>query len=408
MRDEEGLALVNRLLEIYDQGYISGTLNALGYDSWCRETINRWVRGKADRKLSHGEFEHLQTLLPKPFQTSGHEFRFIDLFAGIGGIRKGFEEVGGKCVFTSEWNKYAVRTYKANHYSDDEHVFNEDIREITLSDHSEVSEKNAYTHIDMLIPDHDVLLAGFPCQPFSIIGQMKGLNDTRGTLFFDIARIIEAKKPKAFILENVKQLVGHDQGKTLKIIVQALQDLGYHVQYSVLNALDYGLPQKRERVVIVGHREPIMFTFPNPEKPYKSLNEILETKVDEKYFASDFIQVKRKEKHKSSYYPSIWHENKSGNICSYPYSCALRSGASHNYLLVNGERRLTPREMFRLQGFPDWYKIVVSDAQAKKQAGNAVPVNMIKAVVQKLLPYVASSLEPASVLREYDLKYNPS
>ena len=151
-----------------------------------------------------------------------------------------------------------------------------------------------------------------------------------------------------------------------------------------------------------------MFTFPDPVKPYTSLNEILETNVEEKYFASDFIREKRKEKHKTSYYPSIWHENKSGNICSYPYSCALRSGASHNYLLVNGERRLTPREMFRLQGFPDWYKIVVSDAQAKKQAGNAVPVNMIKAVVQKLLPYVASTLDPSYVLREYNLKYNPS
>ncbi len=136
-----------------------------------------------------------------------------------------------------------------------------------------------------------------------------------------------------------------------------------------------------------------MFTFLNPEKPYKPLNEILERKVDEKYFASDYIKQKRKDKHKSSFYPSIWHENKSGNICSYPYSCTLRSGASHNYLLVNGERRLTPREMFRLQGFPDWYKIIVSNAQAKKQAGNAVPVNVIKAVAQKLLPYVATNLD---------------
>ncbi|HUI33369.1 MAG TPA: DNA (cytosine-5-)-methyltransferase, partial [Dysgonamonadaceae bacterium] len=255
---------------------------------------------------------------------------------------------------------------------------------------------------------HDILFGGFPCQPFSIIGQMKGLNDTRGTLFFDIARILKEKQPKAFILENVKQLVGHDGGKTLKVIIQSLKDLGYHVQYSVLNALDFGLPQKRERVVIIGHREPIMFTFPNPEKPYKALTDILEKKVDEKFYASEHIRNKRIEKHKSSYYPSIWHENKSGNICSYPYSCALRAGASHNYLLVNGERRLTPREMFRLQGFPDWYKIVVSDAQAKKQAGNAVPVNMIKAVAQKLLPYVATSLDQASVLREYDLQYNPS
>jgi len=322
------------------------------------------------------------------------KLKFIDLFCGIGGFRVAFEEaceendIQPDCVFSSDIDKYAQESYEAN------------FGEKPFGDITKINEND--------IPDHDILFGGFPCQPFSIIGQMKGLNDTRGTLFFDIARIIEAKRPKAFILENVKQLVGHDQGKTLKVIVQSLKDLGYHVQYSVLNALDYGLPQKRERVVIVGHREPIMFTFPNPEKPYKSLNEILETKVDKKYFASEFIREKRKEKHQSSYYPSIWHENKSGNICSYPYSCALRSGASHNYLLVNGERRLTPREMFRLQGFPDWYKIVVSDAQAKKQAGNAVPVNMIKAVVQKLLPYVATTLEPASVLREYDLKYNPS
>lgn len=322
------------------------------------------------------------------------KLKFIDLFCGIGGFRVAFEEaceendIQPDCVFSSDIDKYAQESYEAN------------FGEKPFGDITKINEND--------IPDHDILFGGFPCQPFSIIGQMKGLNDTRGTLFFDIARIIEAKRPKAFILENVKQLVGHDQGKTLKVIVQSLKDLGYHVQYSVLNALDYGLPQKRERVVIVGHREPIMFTFPNPEKPYKSLNEILETKVDKKYFASEFIREKRKEKHQSSYYPSIWHENKSGNICSYPYSCALRSGASHNYLLVNGERRLTPREMFRLQGFPDWYKIVVSDAQAKKQAGNAVPVNMIKAVVQKLLPYVATTLEPASVLREYDLNYNPS
>jgi DNA (cytosine-5)-methyltransferase 1 len=322
------------------------------------------------------------------------KLKFIDLFCGIGGFRVAFEEaceendVQSECVFSSDIDKYAQDSYEAN------------FGERPSGDITLINEKE--------IPDHDILFGGFPCQPFSIIGQMKGMDDTRGTLFFDIARIIKEKKPKAFILENVKQLVGHDGGKTLKVIVQALKDIGYHVQYSVLNALDYGLPQKRERVVIVGHREPIMFTFPTPEKPYKSLKEILEKKVEDKYFASEYIREKRKNKHKSSYYPSIWHENKSGNICSYPYSCALRSGASHNYLLVNGERRLTPREMFRLQGFPDWYKIIVSDAQAKKQAGNAVPVNMIKAVVEKLLPYVATSLDQATVLREYDLQYNPS
>ncbi len=322
------------------------------------------------------------------------KLKFIDLFCGIGGFRIAFEEaceennIHSECVFSSDIDKYAQESYAVN------------FGEKPLGDITQIDEKQ--------IPDHDILFAGFPCQPFSIIGQMKGLNDTRGTLFFDIARIINEKKPKAFILENVKQLVGHDKGKTLKVIIKSLKDLGYHVQYSVLNALDYGLPQKRERVVIVGHREPIMFTFPNPVKPYKPLTEILEKRVDPKYFASDHIKQKRKERHQSSFYPSIWHENKAGNICSYPYSCALRSGASHNYLLVNGERRLTPREMFRLQGFPDWYKIVVSDAQAKKQAGNAVPVNMIKAVALKLLPYVATSLDPSMVLREYNLKYNPS
>lgn len=322
------------------------------------------------------------------------KLKFIDLFCGIGGFRVAFEEaceeneIQPECVFSSDIDKYAQESYEVN------------FGEKPFGDITQIDEKT--------IPDHDILFAGFPCQPFSIIGQMKGLSDTRGTLFFDIARIIKEKEPKAFILENVKQLVGHDSGKTLKVIVKSLKDLGYHVQYSVLNALDYGLPQKRERVVIVGHREPIMFTFPNPEKPYKALTEILEKKVDKKYFASDYIKQKRKDKHQSSFYPSIWHENKSGNICSYPYSCALRSGASHNYLLINGERRLTPREMFRLQGFPDWYKIVVSDAQAKKQAGNAVPVNMIKAVVEKFLPYVATSLDQASVLREYDLQHNPS
>lgn len=236
---------------------------------------------------------------------------------------------------------------------------------------------------------------------------MQGFKDIRGTLFYDIARIIKHKKPKAFILENVKQLVGHNEGKTLKTILSVLEnDLGYHVQYAVLNALDYGLPQKRERVIIVGHIEPIMFSYPTPIRPFKPLSEILEKRVDKKHYASDYIKIRRKESHKSAYKLSIWHENKAGNICSYPYSCALRANASYNYLLVNGERRLTPREMFRLQGFPDSYKIVVNDGQARKQAGNAVPVNIIKAVMLKLLPYVAANMDMTSVLRDYDDSYN--
>ncbi|HOI47791.1 MAG TPA: DNA (cytosine-5-)-methyltransferase, partial [Prolixibacteraceae bacterium] len=311
---------------------------------------------------------------------------------GIGGFRIAMDEscrendLIPECVFSSDIDPYCQDSYEAN------------FGHRPIGDITQVDEKD--------IPDHDILFAGFPCQPFSIIGQRQGFNDIRGTLFFDIARILKYKRPKAFVLENVKQLVGHDKGKTLKVILNTLEDLGYYVQYAVLNALDYGLPHKRERVIIVGHKDPIFFSFPSPVRPFKSLNEVLERDVDEKYYASDYIVNKRKEKHKSAYKLSIWHENKSGNICSYPYSCALRAGASYNYLLVNGERRLTPREMFRLQGFPDSYRIVVNDGQARKQAGNAVPVNLVKAVILKLLPYVAATLDMTSVLREYEVCYN--
>jgi len=321
------------------------------------------------------------------------KLRFIDLFCGIGGFRVAMDQACiendliPQCVFSSDIDPYCQDSYEAN------------FGHRPTGDITKVDPKS--------IPDHDILFAGFPCQPFSIIGQMKGFDDTRGTLFFHIANIIKEKQPKAFVLENVKQLVGHDKGKTLKVIIKTLKGLGYqHVQYTVLNALDYGLPQKRERVIIVGHKEPILFSYPSPIRPFKPLNEILEKKIDKKHYASDYIKKKRKETHKSAYKLSIWHENKAGNICSYPYSCALRAGASYNYLLVNGERRLTPREMFRLQGFPDTYKIITNDTQARKQAGNAVPVNMVKAVILKLLQYVATTLDMTNVLREYEVEYN--
>ena len=319
------------------------------------------------------------------------KLKFIDLFCGIGGFRVAMDEACREnsllpeCVFSSDIDQFCQDSYEAN------------FGHRPYGDITKVDEND--------IPDHDILFAGFPCQPFSIIGQMQGFSDIRGTLFFDIARIINRKKPKAFILENVKQLVGHDHGKTLKVIFQTLRDLGYYVQYAVLNALDYGLPQKRERLIIVGHRDPILFSYPSPVRPFKPLTEIIEKNVDQKHFASEYIVKRRTEKHKSAYKLSIWHENKSGNICSYPYSCALRAGASYNYLLVNGERRLTPREMLRLQGFPDTYKIVVNDGQARKQAGNAVPVNIVKAVILKLLPFVASSLDMSSILRDYEIEY---
>jgi DNA (cytosine-5)-methyltransferase 1 len=323
---------------------------------------------------------------------SMEKVKFIDLFCGIGGFRTAMDQACHEnnlipeCVFSSDIDPFCQDSYEAN------------FGHRPVGDITKVDERD--------IPDHDVLFAGFPCQPFSIIGHMQGFNDIRGTLFFDIARIIRHKKPKAFVLENVKQLVGHDGGNTLKTIIHTLEkDLGYYVSFAVLNALDYGLPQKRERVIIVGHREPVLFNFPVPVRPFKPLSEVLERQVDEKHYASDYIIQKRKEAHKSAYKLSIWHENKAGNICSYPYSCALRAGASYNYLLVNGERRLTPREMLRLQGFPDSYKIVVTDGQARKQAGNAVPVNLVKAVILKLLPFVATSLDMTTVLREYEVKY---
>lgn len=308
-----------------------------------------------------------QSALPKRIQ-------YIDLFCGIGGFRyainQACEKLGIKseCVFSSDIDKYAQQSYEAN------------FGERPSGDITKIKETS--------IPQFDLLLGGFPCQAFSICGLQKGFSDTtRGTLFFDIARIIKEKEPQAFVLENVKNLASHDGGKTLKTIIEVLRDeLGYHVDYRMLNALDFGLPQKRERIIIVGSKKPFSmdWTFNVSEK--KTLEDILEKDVDKKHYASPEIVRKRKTMHTSKYYPSIWHENKSGNISSYPYSCALRAGASYNYLLVNGERRLTPREMLRLQGFPDDFKIVVSDTQTRKQAGNAIPVDMVSKVIERFIP----------------------
>jgi DNA (cytosine-5)-methyltransferase 1 len=303
--------------------------------------------------------------------------RFVDLFCGIGGFRLAFEgafplpKFKTSCVFSSDIDDSARTAYGAN------------FGEIPSGDITQIRAKD--------IPDFDVLLAGFPCQPFSIIGEGKGFNDIRGTLFFDIARILKEKKPKAFVLENVKRLVGHDDGKSLRRILRSLTGLGYTVDYKVLNALDYGLPQKRERVFIVGILDGSGIAWPEPLNSYKPLAEILEQDVPKKFYASDMIVKKRHARHTPSHNPSIWHENKSGNIGSYPYSCALRAGASHNYLLVNGDRRLTPREMLRLQGFPDSFKIVVSDRDVRKQAGNSLPVNVAKAVLLSLADVIETN-----------------
>jgi len=303
-------------------------------------------------------------------------FKFIDLFAGIGGIRLGFESQGGTCVFSSEWDLKAQKTYEAN-FGDKP---SGDLTKIRVQD----------------IPEHDILLGGFPCQAFSIIGKMKGFEDTRGTLFFNVAEILKEKKPKAFMLENVKQLTTHDKGKTFKIILKTLEDIGYKVYYKVLNALDFGVPQKRERIFIVGFIDhSINFDFPIGNKKF-DLSSILEkdSEVAAKFFVSEEIKKNRLANlKKEAPNPSIWHQNISGNVSALPYSCALRSGASYNYLLVNGVRRLTSRELFRLQGFPDSYKIVVPYTQVRKQVGNSVAVPVIKAVAKNIVDALTKKKE---------------
>jgi len=242
------------------------------------------------------------------------------------------------------------------------------------------------------VPDHDILMAGFPCQPFSIIGRKQGFSDPRGTLIFEAFRIIKKKRPSGVILENVKQIVTHNKGREFRRILSDLEDLGYCVSYKILNARDFGLPQKRERVIIVGALNPFK-SFPWPLKPIPMtpLTEILESDPDPKHYVSETIRRKRRQRHTASIAPAVWHENKAGNISSHPWSCALRAGASYNYLLVDGERRLTPRETLRLQGFPDTWKIVCSDAQTRKQTGNAVPVPLVQAVLEQVENVIAEN-----------------
>jgi DNA (cytosine-5)-methyltransferase 1 len=294
-------------------------------------------------------------------------FTFVDLFCGIGGFHQAAAALGGECVLACDVDAAARKAYAAN-YGTEPHG---DIRNLDAA----------------AVPDHDALFAGFPCQPFSVMGNRLGFDDHRGTLFIEVARILAAKLPPLVVLENVKQLRGHRGGRTLGSILGVLGGLGYRAHCEVLNALDFGLPQKRERLIIVAFLGGGWgFRFPRPVGR-GSRADILEDvgSVDPQHFASDAIRRKRLGAHRSPYSPGIWHENKSGHVSSHPYSCALRAGASYNYLLVNGVRRLTPREMLRLQGFPDSFADVCGDSQTRKQAGNAVPVNMIRDVLAEAL-----------------------
>lgn len=310
-------------------------------------------------------------------------FTFIDLFAGIGGIRLAFEQVGGKCVYSSEWDKYCQQTYYAN------------FGEKPDGDITKVDAKD--------IPEHDILVAGFPCQPFSIAGVSKkvsmgrktGFEDkTQGTLFFDVCRILKEKRPKAFMLENVKNLKSHDKGRTFKIIEESLAELKYKVFYDILDGQNY-VPQHRERIIIVGfdmkrYGDDVNFNFDiTPTKPKQVMRDILEKEVDDKYTLSDKLWT---------YLQNYSAKHKAvGNGFGYgiaPLDGISRTLSARYYkdgseilIAQNGKnpRRLTPRECARLQGFPETFIIPVSDTQAYKQFGNSVVVPLIADVAKLII-----------------------
>lgn len=330
------------------------------------------------------EFQHYLPIkwdIPFP-PPENPTFKFIDLFAGIGGIRLAYQNQGGKCVFTSEWDSFAKKTYEAN------------FGEVPFGDITQIDEKN--------IPDHDVLLGGFPCQPFSIAGVSKKnslgrahgfLDKTQGTLFFDIARILKKKRPKAFMLENVKNLVSHDKGNTFKIILGTLEELGYSVHHKVLDG-KYFVPQHRERIIIIGFRKDIFngeesFSFPEFGEANHKFKTILEKKVDEKYTLSDklwnYLQEHAK-KHKAKG-NGFGYGLTDLNGISRTISARYYKDGSEILIPQKGKnpRRLTPRECARLQGFPDKFIIPVSNNQAYKQFGNSVVSPLIEAVAQEVV-----------------------
>ena len=290
--------------------------------------------------------------------------RCADLFCGIGGFHQAALNLGLDVVFACDIDEEACKAYTANYGL------------VPAGDITAISTEE--------VPDHDLLFAGFPCQPFSIIGQRQGLADPRGTLFYEVLRIIRDKRPRGVILENVKQLATAQRGRVLAEILGSLHDLGYTVDHRILNALDFGLPQKRERTIIVATLACAHFPWPEDKAPMTPLGDLLEEAPPSRYYVSDYIRhTKRHVQTLPS--PAIWHENKGGHISSHPWSCALRAGASYNYLLIDGIRRPTPRELLRLQGFPDSFAIVCNDGQTRKQAGNAVPVPLVQSVIERMV-----------------------
>lgn len=393
--------------------YLSNTLNYYTKREVADEldvnvsTITRWLKGESEPK------DYVVDRLLKLFseytidnENSG-DFKFIDIFAGIGGIRNAFEKVGGKCVFTSEWDSYAQKTYAFN-FRDGE-LLNGDITKVDASE----------------IPDHDILLAGFPCQPFSIAGVSKKnslgrahgfADETQGTLFFDVARIIESKKPEAFVLENVKNLISHDKGNTFKVIMKTLkEDLGYHVYSKVIDG-QHWVPQHRERIIIVGFKTETNFNWDMlnfPEKGSRKIGEILhKTDGSEPFIEHDeskyFDHNTNKILNKYTLSDKLWeylqnyaakHKAK-GNGFGFGLvkeNCVSRTLSARYYkdgseILIYQEnknpRRLTPRECARLMGFDDNYIIPVSDTRAYKQFGNSVVVPVFAEVAKVIKPLV--------------------
>lgn len=303
-------------------------------------------------------------------------FTFIDLFAGIGGIRIPFDELGGKCVFTSEWDKYSQKSYYAN-YGD-----------MPFGDITQINPKE--------IPSHDLLLAGFPCQPFSQAGLKRGFEDTRGTLFFYIANILNHHRPKAILLENVKRFKTHDGGKTFETVKNSLEKLGYKIFTKVLNAKDFGVPQNRERIFIVGFQDDVDFEFPEPTGAKTKLGDVLEKEIDKKYTISDKLWAghqRRKKEHrkKGNGFGYCLFNNDS----SYTNTISARYYKDGSEILIEQKgknpRKLTPREAARIQGFPESFKITVSDTQIYRQFGNAVSIPVIRAIANKMNEYLLTS-----------------
>jgi DNA (cytosine-5)-methyltransferase 1 len=438
---QDDLALLKTLLEIYDQKFIGSYLNEVTPGEWCRETINRWLNGKASPRFSYHEVQALRKLLPAPpADHPQYDFRFIDLFAGIGGIRRGFESSGGHCVFTSEWNAQALRTYKANHYADPSlHTFNTDIRDVTLSHRNDVTPDEAAENIRRLIPDHDVLLAGFPCQPFSIAGVSKknalgrahGFEcKTQGTLFFDVARILEVKRPAAFVLENVKNLKSHDKGRTFKVIMETLDELGYWVADAgagggadpkIIDGQHF-VPQHRERIILVGFRRDLgvhdNFTLRDivqhfPKKRLR-LGDILDQTVDDKYILTPKLweylfnySLKHKAKGNGFGYGLVTGKDITRTLSARYYKDGSEILIDRGFNtgkdlhdpenLRNRPRRLTPRECARLMGYDKLdgaeFRIPVSDTQAYKQFGNSVVVPVFEAVAKLMKPRIQAAIK---------------